>query len=500
MDNTIVNVAAGAVGAMPPAKHQPPCLYRSGNPNSAVYVVEGQENANAVGALGFTAVCGMDGAGRGKWQPEYTEELRGCAVCIVQGNGGPSKRYALEVAAALHGAAASVSVAPLSAAWPEIPPSGNLTDLIDYWGVDGARSMLVRLTAQAPKWVPPECKPQSFLGVIPLSEVTEEDAEWLVPWGIPNGSITLLAGDGGSGKSSMWANLAAAVSSGQRSILDPKGFQRSPDTVLVLTAEESIAKVVSKRLRKAGADATKIKVLNVDDPYDTQVAKVKIGSNELAAIVRDMRPALCVIDPIQGFLPRGINMGSRNEMRECLTSLVRLGTEIGTAFLVVCHTNKRSASGRDKISDSSDLWDIARAVWMVGVTPDDKTRYVSHEKNSYAPLRDTVLFEIEDGQVHFKGCTQMRDEEFRRLRGGKASRAAERDQCKRLIIEQLHAAGGSMWSTDLQDAILRLGTSRTTFQRARKEMRDNKTISVHNKVYDSHNGSLRSLTHLEQHK
>ncbi len=77
-------------------------------------------------------------------------------------------------------------------------------------------------------------------------------------------------------------------------------------------------------------------------------------------VLRYFRPALCVFDPIQGFTPPHVNMGSRNEMRDCTAQLIAIGEDINTTALIVCHTNKRKgACGRDRIADSADIWDIS---------------------------------------------------------------------------------------------------------------------------------------------
>ena len=54
-----------------------------------------------------------------------------------------------------------------------------------------------------------------------LNDFEEQEATWLVPGWIPDGQITLLASDGGVGKTSLWVNLISALSAGKRCILDP---------------------------------------------------------------------------------------------------------------------------------------------------------------------------------------------------------------------------------------------------------------------------------------
>ena len=60
--------------------------------------------------------------------------------------------------------------------------------------------------------LPPE---QDFLSQFrTMDTVPEEEAQWLVPGYIPQGQITLLAADGGVGKTRFWCQLLAALSTG----------------------------------------------------------------------------------------------------------------------------------------------------------------------------------------------------------------------------------------------------------------------------------------------
>ena len=61
-------------------------LYTAGELSDGIAVVEGEKDADNLHRLGWDAVSGADGAGPGKWKPEYTEQLKGLSVCIFQDN------------------------------------------------------------------------------------------------------------------------------------------------------------------------------------------------------------------------------------------------------------------------------------------------------------------------------------------------------------------------------------------------------------------------------
>lgn len=249
----------------------------------------------------------------------------------------------------------------------------------------------------------------------PVSEFQEIEAKWLIPGWIPAGQITLLASDGGVGKTSVVCDIAAAISSGGRCILDAPGIRREPQQVLFLTTEDGISQKLKKKLRLLHANQDNVIAPDPTLDNDGYLRGLKFGEPLLEAVIKQYRPALCIMDPVQGYVPSNVNMCSRNAMRDCMSTLTGLGEQTGCAFLVVCHSNKRrGASGRDRISDSSDLWDIARSVIMAGYDPSEQgLRYLANEKNNYASLQETVLFRMtENGLPEHAGFSEKHDRDF----------------------------------------------------------------------------------------
>lgn len=116
-----------------------------------LYIVEGEKDVETLKAAGVSAVCGADGAGPGKWLPQYTEALRGKQVAVIQDNDKIGKAFAAETANALHGAAASVRVLDLTRIWSELPEHGDTTDIVEHFGKEGF-DKIQQLAKDAPEW------------------------------------------------------------------------------------------------------------------------------------------------------------------------------------------------------------------------------------------------------------------------------------------------------------------------------------------------------------
>ena len=450
----------------------PHSLYVAGDMSSSmIVVVEGEKDADNLHRLGYDAVSGEDGAGPGKWRTEYTEQLRGKSVTILQDNDAVGKSYAQEAVAALHGVAKSVRLLDLSLVWPEIPEHGDVSDMIQSLGEDRAAELLVKLERETPEWEPIANDPLFSL-FKSLEDFPEEEAKWLVPGWIPAGQISVIAADGGIGKTTFWCHIIAALSNGTTCILDPPGYAREPMKIMFLTTEDSVRKKLRKKLRLAGANMKNIITPDFVGDRSGMLHKLKFGSEELERVLRHFRPALCVFDPIQGFTPPHVNMGSRNEMRDCTAQLITIGEDINTTALIVCHTNKRKgAYGRDRIADSADIWDIARSVLMAGFTEEQGIRYLSNEKNNYTQLQETILFSIDsDEQIHKEGTSWRRDREY--VMGAEQAKSSPaREDCKAFIMKTLHEAGGSMPTADLDKLANAAGYSFTAVKRAKQDLK-----------------------------
>lgn len=446
-------------------------LYISGELTGRVAVAEGEKDADNLHSLGFNAVSGEDGAGPGKWRSEYTRQLSGLDVVIFQDNDKVGADYALETASALHGAAKSVKLLDLRRIWPEMPEHGDVSDLIARLGKSAALSEIERLIDDTSEW--DGSAPDPFFSCFKtLDDFEEQEATWLVDGWIPEGQITLLASDGGVGKTSLWVNIVAALSAGKRCILDSRDVAREPLKVAFLTTEDSVRKKLKGKLRLAGANMANIVTPDFAADRDGKLRGLKFGSHDMERFVRHFKPTLCVFDPVQGFVPPEINMGSRNAMRDCMAPLITLGEETGCTFLVVCHTNKRKGAwGRDRIADSADLWDVSRSVLMMGKTEDEGVRYLSNEKNNYAGLCETLLYSIDgDGLVHTEGTSWKRDREYMQDAAANVS-APKRDDCKTWILNKLDDAGGDMPTKELEDMAKAAGFSYATIRRAKGELK-----------------------------
>jgi hypothetical protein len=236
--------------------------------------------------------------------------------------------------------------------------------------------------ASAP-WSQPTAPPSAYaangpgLAVTTMSGLLPTPVRWLVPGYIPTGKLTLLAGDGGHGKSTITLDLTGSVTSGRCAF-----GMTYPDpvrgSVLLISCEDDFGDTVRPRLDVAGADLDRVyRVDGVRGPD----GKVQ-GFNLLCfAQLRDhllAHPeiALVVIDPAGAYIGgTGIDDHKDSELRALLGPLAQLAADTDTAVILVKHFNKgANAKAVSKVSGSSGYVNAVRAAHIVIPHPDDVKR------------------------------------------------------------------------------------------------------------------------------
>lgn len=295
--------------------------------------------------------------------------------------------------------------------------------------------------------------------------------EWLVPKWIPKRGIVLLSADGGTGKTFVWVSIASSLSKGESTFLRYDPSLKEPRTVLCISGEDP-ENILRSRFENAGANLQNVLCI----AQDSEIEGITFGSKVLDEIIEKYRPCMIVFDPLQAFLGSSVDMSRRNQMRQALKPLAVLSSKYDMPVLIVMHTNKRDADGRNKLADSSDIWDIARAVMMCGFTEDNE-RYVSLEKASYTDhlAVPTIIFSLEGGKVSFVETSDLKMADFVAQKKEHASsaepRRTKKAECCDEIFLTLTKYGNSVDSKELDSELETLGFSAKTIRSAKNELR-----------------------------
>lgn len=275
--------------------------------------------------------------------------------------------------------------------------------------------------------------------VITIASVDKKEQEWLIERYIPKYETTIIGGDGGVGKTAFWLSIVASLSAGNPCFFEnPEEVEREPLKTLYLTRENSNATNLKGKFELL--DANMNNILCIGDT-NTNFLKYKIGSPDLEYLIKKHRPDVLILDPLQSFVPDHVNLIARNHVRPMFDWLNVMTKKYEVTILVIMHTKKNASfGGRDRLADSSDMYDDVRQVLMVGETDEDGIKYVSSEKNNLTKRPKTILFEqVDHGLPKLVGFSNQDDGAYldARRNRSKSKGVSKLDQACTFILNEL---------------------------------------------------------------
>jgi len=314
------------------------------------------------------------------------------------------------------------------------------------------------------------------------SEIRREQAEWVDEDGLLlRGSLSVLAGVPGLGKSLLTCLFATVVSRGASGL--------EPGNVLMLSAEDSPEATVKPRLEAAGADLDRVFLLSMRrDGFESDLS-FPADLAGLVDAVEEKRPDLVTIDPLMAHVGGSVDSHKDHSVRRMLAPLARVALGHRLALLLVLHLNKGGgAEVLQRLGGSVGFMGAARSVLVLGRDPEDpggesgSRRVLAHAKSNVSELRPSRLYEIEpfivpagdeEPAVHTARLMALgeSDYEANELLVPGASAEAEQsklEQAKEFLREFL--AAGPRSSQDVKQAADEAGISRKTLRRAREQL------------------------------
>jgi hypothetical protein len=232
--------------------------------------------------------------------------------------------------------------------------------------------------------------------VVRLDTVQPAAVEWLWRGWIPRRTVVLLDGDPGLGKSTIALDLAARVTRGWE--MPPAGGPcegAEPEGVLLLSAEDDLARTIRPRLDAAGADPALVWFLQAIRTADDERPPVLPWDLTLAeGMILEHDVRLVVVDPLMAYLDGNISSFKDQDVRRCMHRLTLLAHKTGAAILVIRHLNKLvGGPALYRGGGSIGIIGAVRSALLVGRDPTDSSRCVlASNKSNLGPAPKSRLY------------------------------------------------------------------------------------------------------------
>ena len=220
-----------------------------------------------------------------------------------------------------------------------------------------------------------------------LGDVESSEIQWLMPDLIPLGSITVMDGQKGEGKSAIVNYLAARVSAAE-----PMPFGNGKPIsggAILLQAEDDLGATVKASIDAAGGDPGRIRVYAKDEP-------LYLDDSEDLSMIRQAAEAidarLLVADPFSEFFRKPLK--DEKTIRDSFRLLRRLAADLQLAVILIRHFTKAGSNTLYRGLGGVAVVNCARAALVVGHDPssDDPYRHVLALNRSNLPRnRDLSL-------------------------------------------------------------------------------------------------------------
>jgi len=217
---------------------------------------------------------------------------------------------------------------------------------------------------------------------IKLDEITGESEErWpldmtefarVLGGGIVPGSIVLLGGDPGIGKSTLMLQVASEIAS------------NSP--VLYASGEESARQIKMRAQRLSGPEKKNISAQNLYLVTETNL-------DAILSHVEQMKPVLLIIDSIQTVYLDSLSSssGSVSQVRECASRLRELAKSTGIAVFLIGHVTKEGMIAGPRV-----LEHIVDTVLHLEGDRFQSYRLLRSMKNRFGPTSEVGVFEMQE--------------------------------------------------------------------------------------------------------
>ena len=225
--------------------------------------------------------------------------------------------------------------------------------------------------------------------------------------GLVPGSLTMISGEPGIGKSTIIIQAAANIA-------------RSTGTVLYVSGEESEEQIKMRADRVCGEMSDDLYILS------------ETSMESISAVCQNLSPAFLIIDSIQTMYTDQLDSapGSVSQVRACGNELMRIGKSFGIPVFIVAHVTKSGDLAGPRIVEH-----MVDCVLSFTGDRSHEMRILRAQKNRFGTTSEIGAFEMaEEGLIEIPNLSGVLMEEMSREGEGAAATAVY-EGTRPLILE-----------------------------------------------------------------
>ena len=302
-------------------------------------------------------------------------------------------------------------------------------------------------------------KQQEEVKILSMDRIQSQTVKWLWYPYIPLGKITIVQGDPGEGKTTFVLNLTAMLLQGKH--FGDNQQTEIPLFIIYQTAEDGLADTVKPKLEEAGADCSKVLVINDSEK------SLMMDDERLERALNQTGTKVLILEPIQAYLGQGVDMNRANEARDMTKKLGQIAERTGCAIILIGHMNKAGGSkAAYRGIGSIEFFAVARSVLLVARVADKPNiRVVAQIENNLAEEGSPIAFERCSDEFRWIGEYDITVDEL--LCG--YCKANKLQQAKQ-YVKGLYGTETDIASKEIEQKAKTMGISKRTLDMVKQEL------------------------------
>ncbi len=299
--------------------------------------------------------------------------------------------------------------------------------------------------------------PQASADIVYLSNLPLRPVEWLWQDRLASGSLAMIAGEPGSGKTWIALAIAAALTRGRTPFT---GKEVEPCTVLYASTEHDGSEVIQPRFTKLNGNTSRFVILR----------GAVSSTSVLEDALEQTEARLLILDPFHRLLGPGADLHPSRQSLSLLETLAALAEKHRCCILLLSHLLK-SGPGRPahRAYRSAEISAALRTEFLAGTSPDAPSQLALLQvKSNLGPLALPLSYKIDHaGNFLWTGPSSLTPQEILATRPTGAGRP-ERKFAGEWLRQYLQQGSRTQGTVEREAA--REGLNITTLRRAKFDL------------------------------
>lgn len=235
-----------------------------------------------------------------------------------------------------------------------------------------------------------EKEPKGYFNIRPMSDVIEEELDWIWFPYMAKGELSILEGDPGLGKSYLMQMVSGALATKAKLPCFRKGKGRAQGPIVYCDLENTAGTVTKPRL-EANGFTNLTNYFQVEEGFSIEDDD---ALDEFYEWLEEIKPIAVIFDTLNTYIGKA-DTHKASEVSQAMNTFIDIAKQFNCSVVVLRHLVKSGGAAIYRGQGSMGFAGKARVVMSVGVDPNDtETRAMAVTKTNLGRTPPALTFRI----------------------------------------------------------------------------------------------------------